>query len=60
MGIKLQSDIRVQFVDCPPEHAEAYRMGTKILWALMERAIREEQSNQFIQEDKNGSTNDVG
>lgn len=60
MEAKLQFDIKVQFVNCPPKQARAYRMGTKILWSLMERAIHEEKSNQMFQEDKNGCTSDIG
>lgn len=37
----LESDIRIEFVPCPPEHAEAWRAGVRILWGMMDRAAQE-------------------
>lgn len=39
--VNLESDLRIEFVPCPPEHGAAWLAGARVLWGMMDRADQE-------------------
>ena len=48
---KLASDFRIEFVPCPPEHAETWHAGLRILWGMMDRAAQLLEETEEIKND---------